>query len=590
MEEWERLLEELRAEFLLREEELELLHTIDLLLLESERPVEATFSYIVEKTGELLKSDHTHLLLRRGSFLEPVYTGVTVDMAQRIDVHRSLTGQCLIENKIVNIPDVVTDGWSNRYVPIQGYDGAPMRSLLASPIRVNDTTIGVLNAESTRVGAFRSVHERISAAIAAQIGIVLQRAQHFDRAALFADVDQLIFAAYDRHDSHQVIPAALARVMQELHELEHVRLSGAQILFRKGREQLEIVHSTNPSDVGLVVAIDESISGRAVQTRKTVTIGDVRNEPKYRRMLGDNIQSEIAVPILLGDEQVVIGVLNVESEELDAFSGFYQVVLESFADKVRTLLAFAKLRTDVTDVLELRSASDLLVAVGDQTSHMIHRLNNTVGAMRVRIIELLEMQKNGELDDDSYLSSSLEALLQLADRTLEMPRDVTQLLSQEGSTVSVNECVQAALNEFQIPDNIKLDIQLGSDIPALPLYSFDIVVQNLIQNALDAMSDGGTLSISTSLTFHEELLTGYVELVVADTGIGMPDDLLGKIFELNFTTKSEKGKGKGLGLGLWWVRNFVRRAQGEITIASTINVGSNVVVKIPVDRTGAEEV
>lgn len=378
--------------------------------------------------------------------------------------------------------------------------------------------------------------------------------------------------------------------MQELNRLEHVRLSGAQILFRKGNDQLEIVHSTNQSDVGLLVSVDESICGRAVQTRKTVTIGDVRNEPKYRRMLGANIQSEIAVPILLGDDNVVIGVLNVESEEYDAFSGFYQVVLESFADKVRTLLAFAKLRTDMTDVLELGNASDLLVAVGDQTSHMIHRLNNTVGAMRVRIIELQEMQKNGELPDDSYLTSSLDALLQLADRTLEMPRDVTQLLSQEGTTASVNECVQAALNEFQIPDNVELELRLGPDIPPLPLYSFDIVVQNLIQNALDAMHNGGKLAISTSLTFHEELLTGYVELVVADTGTGIPEDLLGKVFELNFTTKSEKGKGKGLGLGLWWVRNFVRRARGEITIASEINVGSDVVVKIPIDRSGSEEV
>lgn len=164
-----------------------------MLLLESERPVEATFSYIVEKTGALLKSDHTDVLLRRGGFLAPVYTSTTTDLGQRIDVHHSLTGQCLIENKSLNIPDVSANGVGHRYVPIQGYNGVPMRSLLASPIRVNDTTIGVLNAESTRVDAFRQVHERISAAIAAQIGIVLQRAQHFDHAALFSVVDQLIF-------------------------------------------------------------------------------------------------------------------------------------------------------------------------------------------------------------------------------------------------------------------------------------------------------------------------------------------------------------------------------------------------------------
>ena len=49
---------------------------------------------------------------------------------------------------------------------------------------------------------------------------------------------------------------------------------------------------------------------------------------------------------------------------------------------MRVLLAFAKLRSDVTDAMDFRNASDLLIAVGDQTSNMIHRLNNTVGAMR----------------------------------------------------------------------------------------------------------------------------------------------------------------------------------------------------------------
>lgn len=65
-EEWEVLLDELRAEFLLREEELELIHSIDLRLLERERPLDETFSYIVSRTHKLLKSDHTAILLRHG--------------------------------------------------------------------------------------------------------------------------------------------------------------------------------------------------------------------------------------------------------------------------------------------------------------------------------------------------------------------------------------------------------------------------------------------------------------------------------------------------------------------------------------------
>ncbi len=84
-------------------------------------------------------------------------------------------------------------------------------------------------------------------------------------------------------------------------------------------------------------------------------------------------------------------------------TGFYQVVLESFAEKVKTLLAFAKLRADVTEALELRTANEVLAAVGDQTSHIVHRLNNTVGAMRVRIVELQKRNAAGTLKGSGYL-------------------------------------------------------------------------------------------------------------------------------------------------------------------------------------------
>lgn len=585
MERWESLIKELRAEFLVREEELSLLHEIDLQLLESERPLAATFDFIVQRTQELIKSDHTHILLRRGRFLEGAYSTKESDLGQRIDIAESLAGASLVTDTPVNIPDVTVPAFRKMYVPIKGYTGKPMRSLLAVPIKVHETMVGVLNAESTRPQAFTSVHVKILTAIAAQVAMALQRAQLFDRNALFADVDQLMFATAD---SPHVIQLALQRVMQALRDLEHIQLSEAMIVFRRGEEDLEIVHSTKPSDVGLVLRMNESICGRAVRDRKTIVLADVSAEPEYRRLYGSSIQSEIAVPILLGDDDTAIGVLNVESEEVDAFHGFSQVILESFAEKVRVLLAFAKLRSDVTEAMEVRNASDLLVAVGDQTSNMIHRMNNTVGAMRVRLLDLLDAQRSGQLAPDGDLAGSLEALLNLAERTLQMPEEVTQVLGQQSSTVDVNRAVRAALRKIQVPANVHVELDLQPDLPLLGLYCFDIVIQNLLQNALDAMPHGGPLSVTTCSVVQAELPAGYVQVVVRDSGTGIPDDILPKIFELNFTTKNSSTKGKGLGLGLWWIRNFVRRANGDIVVDSMVNVGSSFTIKIPFDRPSAE--
>jgi ActR/RegA family two-component response regulator len=206
-------------------------------------------------------------------------------------------------------------------------------------------------------------------------------------------------------------------------------------------------------------------------------------------------------------------------------------------------------------------------------------MNNTVGAMRLRIIELQELEQAGRFDTDTFLSETLAALRGLAEQTLKMPDQVTHLLSQQGTTVNINEVILLELERFTIPDTVSLDLNLQSDIPDLSLFNFDIVVQNLIQNALDAMPAGGSLSISTSSVAPQRLPTGYVELIVSDTGTGIAREVLPKIFELNFSTKHAKGQ--GLGLGLWWIRNFVRRAKGDITVSSSMNEGSEFVVKIP---------
>lgn len=576
MERWERLLGELRQEFQLREDELQLLHEIDLQLLRSDRPLKATFDFIVQRTQELLQSDTTLLLLRRGRRFETAYSADASVLGQHFPVDGSLSGESLKTARTINVADVTEAPYNEKYIPIDAYDGPPLRSLLATPIVVHKTMIGVLEAESCAPGAFKPVHERIISAVAAQVAIALQRAQLFDQNKLFSEVDGLIF---EDSESHQVIASALQKVTDALRDLEHVQLTDAHIMFRRGDDELEVVHSTNPSEVGLAIRVDKSISGRAIRDLETVTIGDVTTEPEYRRLFSTSIGSEIAIPILLRNSDVVIGVLNVESEELDAFEGFCQVILESFADKVGTLLAFAKLRSDVTATMELRNANDLLIAVGDQASNMIHRINNTVGAMRVRIIELQDAQREGHLNDDDFLTESLSSLRVSADKILQLPEEVTRLLNQQGMVVNINEVTKAVLSKLRLAETVALELELDPLVTALPLYSFDIVVENLINNALDAMPKGGTLSVSTVSAFDPETANGYIELVVQDTGTGISEDILPRIFDLNFTTKHLKGKGHGL--GLWWIRNFVLRAKGDITVTSTLGRGSKFVVKVP---------
>jgi len=580
LEEWEHLLRELRAEFLLREKELELLHSIDLQLLKEEIFLEETLPLITDGTRSLVASDHASILLKRGPVLEVAYSSDRLDLGQRLSIPDSIPGICVSERRSIFIPDLGNSPFKNLYVQIAGYCGPPIRSLIEVPIEFREEAIGVLCVESCRPNRLRKVHTRVLETIASQVAIALQRVQHFKSEALFANVDQMIT---DPSDTHQVIQRALQRVMDELYNIHRVQFSGAQILFPRGSNELEIVHSTNPTDRGLSVSIDHSVCGRAVRESRTIVVGDVSKDIQYRRMLGTAIQSEMAVPITMGDDKILIGVLNIESAESDAFSGFNRIVFEGFADKIKTLLAFARLRADVTDTLESRNASDLLVAIGDQTSNLVHRINNTVGALRLRILELQELLAGGKVDADGmvFIDRSLHDMLRLADRTLEMPEQVARFLSKEqGHLIDVNIMVRKCVADISAPESIVVDTDLADDLPELSVYSFDIVLQNLMRNAIDAMPDGGLLEITTRLVSHPELPSGYVQVSVRDTGTGIPAEILRQIFELNFTTK--RSKGKGLGLGLWWVRTFVLRSRGEIGVESTPGSGSTFTVRIPV--------
>src|SRR5204863_9134563 len=116
---------------------------------------------------------------------------------------------------------------------------------------------------------------------------------------------------------------------------------------------------------------------------------------------------------------------------------------------------------------------------------------------------------------------------------------------------------------------------------------FETALLNLVINARDAMPNGGTLRISTGLKTiaaaeakrMSDIAPGnYVEISVADTGEGMPPDVLSRAFEPFFTTKEV---GKGSGLGLSQVYGFVTQSGGHVAIDSKPGAGSTVTLYLP---------
>ena len=114
--------------------------------------------------------------------------------------------------------------------------------------------------------------------------------------------------------------------------------------------------------------------------------------------------------------------------------------------------------------------------------------------------------------------------------------------------------------------------EIAPDLPPVYVDTHQIrqVLGNLVTNAYQAMPEGGDLSIRAQV---EE---GVVALSVADTGMGISEENMAKLFEPLFTTKA-----KGLGLGLMVVKNLVEANGGSIEVESEVGKGSTFTVRLP---------
>ena len=128
-------------------------------------------------------------------------------------------------------------------------------------------------------------------------------------------------------------------------------------------------------------------------------------------------------------------------------------------------------------------------------------------------------------------------------------------------------------------------VRVLTDLRPLPdaLFSPDQVRQvlsNLVINAKDAMPEGGKLEIRTRYTPGTGELRGWVRLLIADTGVGIPPEIIRNIFEPFVTTKGEKGTG----LGLWIVKGIIEHHAGKLRVKSKPGKGTVFRVDLPAAR------
>ena len=257
------------------------------------------------------------------------------------------------------------------------------------------------------------------------------------------------------------------------------------------------------------------------------------------------------------------------------------------------LFAFHDATLDLRREEEQRQAQRL-EALGRLTGGLAHDFNNLLTVVTGNL-QLLEIQ----LEDDKlrrYIEEALRAAEMGANLNFRLMTFGRQRQFAPAATNLNGQVTQLAdLLRRAIGDHNTLTTALASDLwlTSVDPGETESALLNLAINARDAMPDGGRLHIETAnieidaeSTLADGLPPGnYVRLSVADTGAGMPPDILSRAFEPFFTTKE---LGKGTGLGLASVYGFVKQSGGHIRLCSQIGRGTTARIYLPRFECGNE--
>ena len=272
------------------------------------------------------------------------------------------------------------------------------------------------------------------------------------------------------------------------------------------------------------------------------------------------------------------------------------VLIDPIRDPQGRLLGFAKITRDITDrrqaQLELQRTQEQLVqaqkmeALGQLTGGVAHDFNNLLMVVSGHA-DLLQRRTA----DHPQLGKSIDAILQAVRRGESLTRQLLSFARRQRLTPGPLDLAKhfdsfSRMLASSLQPNMKLTVSLPKNLwPIMAdANELELALVNIAVNARDAMPEGGSLAFAAHNRtlvrgdVDPELEGDYVAITAEDSGVGIPPDILPKVFDPFFSTKQV---GKGTGLGLSQVYGFARQSGGAVTISSQVGEGATITLYLP---------
>ncbi|MGK7311726.1 MAG: GAF domain-containing protein [Candidatus Longimicrobiales bacterium M2_2A_002] len=480
--------------------------------------------------------------------------------------------------------------WEHRSA---SYAGETVQTVMAAPLMIGTRLVGVIAAvHSDPARQFGQEDMRRLNLFAPQAAVAIENARLFTAERTRAEEQRALLDTLRDLSSQLELSAVLQKVLERAATLIHA--SGGELaIYHEEARELEIVasHAMGADAVGSRMGLGEGAMGRVAETGEALVIPRyqewLQRSPKYG---GDTVQTAMAAPLVMGDRLVGV-IATVRSDPRRPFEEEDLRLLNLFAPQAAIAIENARLFASAEQANEAKSKF---------LASMSHELRTPLNA----IIGYSEMLQEEAADDgnDDYVPD-LEKIHKAGRHLLALINDILDLSKIEAGKTELylerfilRELVAevAATAEPLVRKNgNRLEVRVAPEVGSMTADMTKVrqILLNLLSNA-SKFTEDGEIRLSAEPDPSDPLA---VLIRVADEGIGMTGDQLGRIFEaFSQAEAATTKKYGGTGLGLVISRHFARMMGGDIDVASEAGVGTTFTVRLPLvarpNRAAVDEV
>lgn len=290
------------------------------------------------------------------------------------------------------------------------------------------------------------------------------------------------------------------------------------------------------------------------------------------------------------------------SSEIASFASSFNVMADKLEEKIKTL---ERLNRELTTKQEQLIRTEKLATVGRLAAGVAHEIGNPLGAILgyVDILKGKGVECSEAKDILDRLEKEITRINNIIRRLLDFSRPSKGILKHIDVNKTVKDAVEMLMPQFS-KKNVSFDMRLNGDIPGVYIDGgmLQQVLLNLFINAKDAMEAGGAIIVETNEAANPELtmpvrvrkddlpgadltakrkwvaLRKYIKISVTDTGCGIAEADIARIFDPFYSTKEQ---GKGTGLGLTISLGIIQAFGGDIKVRSELKKGTTFDILLP---------